>query len=165
MKSFNLKDIDFIFLDFDGVLTNNKVFVDENGIESVSCNRSDGLAAEVLNKLGLKTIIFSSEKNKVVKRRAKKLNLDCYNSIKSKKSAILSFAKSNSVNLSNCMYVGNDLNDYHAMKICGLKICPADAHKKIINISDYVTKKNGGDGVLREIVEKFLKIDIVSFLS
>ena len=63
------------------------------------------------------------------------------------------------------MYVGNDLNDYHAMKICGLKICPADAHKKIINISDYVTKKNGGDGVLREIVEKFLKIDIVSFLS
>ena len=165
MKNLNLDNIDFIFLDFDGVLTNNKVLVDENGIESVSCNRSDGLAAEVLNKLGLKTIIFSSEKNNVVKKRAKKLKLKCHSAIKSKKSEILTFAKSHSINLSNCIYIGNDLNDYHAMKICGFKICPADAHKKIISISDFVTKKNGGEGVLQEIVEKFLKIDIVSVLS
>ena len=104
MKNLNLDKIDFIFLDFDGVLTNNKVIVDENGIESVSCNRSDGLAAEVLNKLGLKTIIFSSEKNNVVKKRAKKLKFKCHSSIQSKKSEILSFAKSNKINLKNDLF-------------------------------------------------------------
>ena len=78
----NLKKFKTIFLDFDGVLTNNKVIVDENGKESVICSRSDGLAIDILKSNRIKLYIISTEKNHVVLKRASKLGIDCYNSIK-----------------------------------------------------------------------------------
>lgn len=161
----NLKKFKTIFLDFDGVLTNNKVIVDENGKESVICSRSDGLAIDILKSNRIKLYIISTEKNHVVLKRASKLGIDCYNSIKNKEKKLINIAKENKVNLSESIFIGNDLNDYRAMKVCGLKICPNDSHQAIKNIADYITKKNGGDGVLREVVENFLEIDMISHYS
>ena len=75
MTKVDLKNIDVIFIDFDGVLTNNKVIVNENGSESVVCSRSDGLAFKVLNLVKIPTYIFSSEANRVVEARSKKIKV------------------------------------------------------------------------------------------
>ena len=74
-KKINIKSIDAFFFDFDGVLTDNKVYIDQNGNESVRCSRADGLAFKALKKINKPTFIISSEANHVVKKRAKKLGV------------------------------------------------------------------------------------------
>tara|TARA_S200000501_G_scaffold378046_1_gene438841 strand:+ start:74 stop:574 length:501 start_codon:yes stop_codon:yes gene_type:complete len=162
LKKYNHKKLAAIVLDFDGVLTDNRVLTFEDGKEAVFCNRSDGLAVNVLNNLKIRTFILSSEKNKVVKYRAKKLKIDCFHSIKDKENELRKISKKEKLNLKNVMYVGNDLNDFKAMKICGIKVCPCDSHIKIKKIANFKTKARGGNGVLREIVENFLEIDMIN---
>ena len=115
----SLDNIDVFVFDFDGVLTNNLVQIDENGKESVNCSRADGLAFDVLRKLNKSVYILSTEKNPVVSARAKKLKIQVLQGIKNKAEAILSLSESKRYDLSRILYVGNDLNDYHVMKICG----------------------------------------------
>ena len=153
-----------IVLDFDGVLTNNRVYLDENGLESVVCNRSDGLAIESIKKLNINIMIISSEKNKVVKARAKKLNIKCFIGVADKKAKLEEMQNNGYINLLTTLYVGNDINDFHAMKICKYSCCPRDSHPMIVNIASFKLKTCGGDGVVREIVEKYLKIDILKVL-
>ncbi len=163
-NSLNFKNPDAIIMDFDGVLTNNKVIINQKGEESVECSRSDGLAIEILNKLKIKIFILSTEKNKVVKERAKKLKVQCFNSVIDKQKAIISLSKKQNINLSRSIYIGNDVNDLLAMKECKVKICPKDSHPAIKKIANFITVSSGGNGVIREVVEKILKIDIVKFL-
>ena len=160
----NLENVDAIIMDFDGVLTNNKVMVNQKGEESVECSRSDGLAIEILNKLKIKTFILSTEKNRVVRERAKKLKVKCFNSVADKQKAIVSLSKKQNINLSKSIYIGNDVNDLLAMKECKIKICPKDSHPSIKKIANFITVTSGGNGVIREVVEKVLKIDIVKHL-
>jgi len=159
-----LDKLDLIIFDFDGVLTNNLVFLDQNGNESVSCSRADGLAFDVLRKLGKPTYILSTEKNTVVKARAKKLNVPVIQGVSNKVEAIKELADESHYNLNNILYVGNDLNDYLVMQLCGYSVCPADSHPKIKNISDICLNANGGNGVVRELLEEVLNIDITKIL-
>lgn len=160
-KQINLQDIDLIIFDFDGVFTNNKVYLSEDGKESVVCNRSDGMAIKALHGLSIKMIVLSTEKNKVVKYRAKKLNLECHNGISNKEFFLKRYIKKKGISFSNCLYVGNDLNDYDAMKCCKYKVCPSDSHNEIIKISNYLINVKGGDGVIRELLEKTFKINLL----
>lgn len=163
--NYDIADIDGFLFDFDGVLTNNKVIVDENGKESVICSRADGLAFDVLKKFNKIIRVFSTETNSVVINRAKKLGIEATNSIKSKKHTLARLAQEYSWDLSKFVYVGNDLNDYEVMLMCGTTYCPSDAHKDIINISSYVLKSRGGEGVVREIVEEILNIKPLDYLK
>ena len=160
----NKEQIDTILLDFDGVLTDNKVTVDQTGKEYVQCNRSDGLAIRALKKKKYKFLVISSERNNVVKARCKKLKIKCINAIEDKKICISKLAARGILDLSKTLYIGNDLNDYYAMKLCILSCCPYDSHKKIKKIADYTLLKKGGEGVLMEIAEKILKIDVLKYL-
>lgn len=148
--------IDLIVYDFDGVMTNNKVILLENGMESVIVNRGDGLAIGMIKKLGIKQIILSTEQNVVVKKRAEKLNVPAIHSIENKKAALMNYCEENCVNLGRVAFVGNDINDYEVMCSVGLKICPNDAEPEIIEIADIVLDKNGGDGVVRELARYLL---------
>ncbi len=130
-QKIELEKIDALVFDFDGVLTDNRVLVDQDGKEFVFCNRGDGLALDVLNKLGKSVYILSTEKNSVVTARAKKLKVPVIQVINNKVTALKTLAETNNLNLENILYIGNDLNDYHAMNLCGYSICPADSHKKI----------------------------------
>ena len=150
MMKFN---INLIIYDFDGVMTNNKVYVDQNGNEMVQVNRADGLGVSEIAKLGIKQIIISTEKNSVVNMRAKKLGIDCFQGIDNKIEMVKSESKKMLIDLDKIAYVGNDINDLYAMQICGVKFCPSDAHQKIIQISDVVLKSKGGDGIVREILD------------
>jgi len=159
-----LNDIDAFVFDFDGVLTNNLVQIDENGKESVGCSRADGLAFDVLRKLNKPAYILSTEKNLVVKARAKKLNIPAIQGVTDKVEAIKKLAADNSYSLKNILYVGNDLNDYLVMQLCGYSACPADSHLKIKSVSSIILSTNGGDGIVRELLEEELNLDFIKIL-
>jgi 3-deoxy-D-manno-octulosonate 8-phosphate phosphatase (KDO 8-P phosphatase) len=153
----------FIF-DFDGVLTNNKVYIDQNGKESVSCSRADGLAFDVLRKLKKPSYILSTEKNTVVSARAQKLQISALQGAENKVSGIQEIIKKENCKIENILYVGNDLNDYRVMSICGFTACPADSHEKIKQISSIILKTNGGHGIVRELLEDVLGLDFIEIL-
>jgi 3-deoxy-D-manno-octulosonate 8-phosphate phosphatase (KDO 8-P phosphatase) len=160
----SLDDIDVFVFDFDGVLTNNLVQIDQYGKESVSCSRADGLAFDVLRKLNKPVYILSTEKSLVVSERAKKLKIPVIQGVADKMKAIKELADKNSFSLENIVYVGNDLNDYYAMKLCGFSLCPSDSHSKIKEISNNILKTAGGKGVVREILEDQMGLDLIKIL-
>jgi YrbI family 3-deoxy-D-manno-octulosonate 8-phosphate phosphatase len=159
-----LDKLDSIIFDFDGVLTNNLVFLDQNGNESVSCSRADGLAFDVLRKLGKPTYILSTEKNPVVEARARKLNIPVLQGISNKVEALKELASEKGYSLKNILYVGNDLNDYHVMQICGYTACPKDSHQMIKSIATVTLETKGGNGVVRELLEDILQADFIKIL-
>jgi 3-deoxy-D-manno-octulosonate 8-phosphate phosphatase (KDO 8-P phosphatase) len=160
----NLKKIDAFVFDFDGVLTDNRVYVDQDGKESVCCNRSDGLAFEALRKLKLPTFILSTEPNPVVAARAKKLQIPVLHGIKDKRKALLELCSQNKFDVKSIFYTGNDLNDYYVMKDCGYSACPFDSHPSIKEISDFLLSCRGGEGVVREILETIFKKNLLKIL-
>jgi 3-deoxy-D-manno-octulosonate 8-phosphate phosphatase (KDO 8-P phosphatase) len=159
-----IESIDAVVLDFDGVLTNNLVHLDQDGKEWVSCNRADGLAFDVMRKLKKPSYILSTETNLVVSARAKKLKIPVIQGIKNKADTLLTLSEIKGYNLDRILYVGNDLNDYAVMKLCGYTACPSDSHPKIKSISDIILNATGGNGVVRELLEEVLNIDFIKTL-
>jgi 3-deoxy-D-manno-octulosonate 8-phosphate phosphatase (KDO 8-P phosphatase) len=160
----NINNIDVFVFDFDGVLTNNMVHLDENGKEFVSCNRADGIAFDVLRKLKKPAYILSTEKNIIVSARAKKLRIPAIQGVENKLVGIQEILKRERCNIDKVFYVGNDLNDYNVIAHCGMSGCPADSHHKIKQITDIVFEAKGGCGVIRELLEKVLNLDIHDIL-
>lgn len=152
----NKEDIQLIVYDFDGVLTDNKVLVSEKGEESVFCNRSDGLAVQKIKELGIPQIILSGEKNPVVERRAKKLNIEVIHNTSDKKSVLIDYCKKKDCDLKNVAYIGNDTNDLEIMKLIGHPIAPQDANDKVKDIAKVIVGKKGGEGVIKEFFESVL---------
>jgi 3-deoxy-D-manno-octulosonate 8-phosphate phosphatase (KDO 8-P phosphatase) len=159
---FSIDLIDALIFDFDGVLTDNSVFVNDKGEEFVKCNRGDGLAFEDLKRLGLRSFIVSAEKNKVVEARGKKLDIPVIHGVKDKSKVIKKLAVSELLNLMRVLYIGNDLNDLRAMKLCGFSACPSDSHQSIKEASTFILKKTGGSGIVREIIDDIFKADVTN---
>lgn len=145
------KNPEAIVLDFDGVLTDNKVLVMEDGKEAVNCNRSDGLALSILKTRGIPMVVISTEKNKVVKARCSKLGVECYHGIDDKLLLMQEWAKENNVNLANAIYVGNDINDEKCLQHVGHPIVVGDAAPEVKRIAKVVLQSNGGNGAIREL--------------
>lgn len=160
----NINDIDAFVFDFDGVLTNNLVYLDQNGKELVSCSRADGLAFDVLRKLEIPTYILSTEKNPVVTARANKLMVRVLQGQANKVESLTELAKSESYNLKRMLYVGNDLNDYTAIQRCGYSACPADSHRLIKESATIILNTNGGSGVVRELLEDVFHLNFIEIL-
>lgn len=153
-----------LIFDFDGVLTDNKVYLDQHGNEQVACSRADGLAFDVFRKLNMRVLILSTEANPVVTARANKLKVSVIQNVSDKVAGLQQFVEQEGINLANTLYVGNDLNDYHVMKLCGYSCCPADSHSVIKEVATYKLKTSGGNGIAREIVEELLGLNIISIL-
>ncbi len=154
-----LKHLKLIVFDFDGVLTDNKVIVHDDGHEAVVCSRGDGLGFDILRAAKIPCLILSKEANKVVSMRAKKLKAPCIQAIENKTAALKKFCSVRKIQLKNVMYVGNDLNDLEVMQVVGWPICPADSHPKIKAVSRKILRAVGGAGVVREITAKLLKLE------
>lgn len=153
----DVKNAQLIVYDFDGVLTDNKMLLNEKGIESVMLNRADGLAIGHLKKLGVNQIILSTETNRVAEERAKKLGILALRGIENKKETLLAYCQKNDIPVEKVVYIGNDLNDLEAMKITGYPVCPSDASEEIKNISKIILDSPGGAGVVRELME-YIKV-------
>ena len=151
------ENIKLIVYDFDGVMTDNKVYVEKNGNEMVQTNRADGLGVSEINKLGLEQIIISTETNPVVSDRAIKMGIKCLQGIENKQDTLIDFCQTKDYELQYVIYVGNDINDKEVMKVSGITFCPSDAHESIKAISDYVLKTKGGQGVIRELLDLITK--------
>lgn len=160
-KKINLNTVQLFIFDFDGVLTDNFVYINSDGQELVKCSRADGLAFNFLKKNKIRVIILSTEKNRVVSKRAKKLRVECIQGVENKLKKIMEICSKSNISYKNTCYVGNDLNDYYAMLKCEYRICPSDAHKKIKNISNIKLKTKGGEGVAREIIEDICRIKLL----
>lgn len=157
------RNIDKLFLpkailfDFDGVFTNNKVYVSELGIETVRCDRSDGMGISQLKKLGVRLVVLSTEKNPVVSARCNKLGIDCLQNLGDKKiDAFLKWCKDANLTPEEVLFIGNDVNDVECLKCAGFGVVPSDAHPSALNVADMVLKLAGGKGVVRELCDWLL---------
>jgi YrbI family 3-deoxy-D-manno-octulosonate 8-phosphate phosphatase len=141
-----------IFTDFDGCLTDDRVWLNQDGEEFVAANRKDGLAINRLKELGIKVVITSTETNKVVTTRATKLGIEVLQGLSNKVDAIESYLAKNTLTWKDSWYIGNDVNDLGAIRKAKLSICPSDAVKSVKKEVDLKLKTKGGYGVLAEIV-------------
>lgn len=145
--------VKLVVYDFDGVMTDNRVIVDQDGHESIRANRSDGLGIGMIRNLGIEQVILSTEVNPVVKARADKINLEAIHGIRDKGSALLELADKRHISVAEILFVGNDTNDAAAMGLAGFKVAPNDAHPSILAQADYITQACGGCGVVRELAD------------
>lgn len=164
-EKLTISKLDAMVFDFDGVLTDDRVFVREDGLEMVCCSRRDGLAFDVLRQSHLKISILSTETNLVVARRAEKLKIPVLQGSGDKSADLLLLSRKKNFDLTRTLYVGNDLNDLSAIRLCGFSACPADAHPAVRSSVTYCLSTVGGHGVVREIVESILQIDLHAALN
>ncbi len=147
----DFQSIECIIYDFDGVMTNNQCLIDQNGVEAVFVNRSDGYAVSQLREMGIVQAIISTEVNAVVEKRAEKLGIPVVYGVSDKAQAVLKFSTKHKIQLSRTMFIGNDLNDMPAFRVTGMKGAPADAEEEILEQADWISSKKGGCGVIREL--------------
>ena len=148
-----LRSIEAVVFDFDGVFTDNTVFVDQHGIESVRCWRSDGLGLARLRALEVKVLILSTEANPIVTTRATKLTTECVQGVADKAAALMTWASANDILLSRIAFVGNDINDMPAFRIVGLPIGVADSADEVSPLVRLRTTRPGGFGAVREVCD------------
>lgn len=150
--------IDLVVLDFDGVVTDNRVWTDQDGREMVSAWRSDSLWLGELHDRGVQVVILSSEPNQVVKARARKMGLEAVHGvgIKEKGEALKNLLSEKKIEAAHTIYVGNDINDLPCFEIAGWGVAVADAYPEVLRAADYVLNRPGGHGALRELCEMIL---------
>lgn len=153
--------IKVIVSDFDGVMTDNRVWIDESGKETVCVNRADGQAVHMLREMGINLVIMSTEKNGVVSKRAEKLKIECIQSISDKAECLKKYCADKRIFFQNVAYIGNDINDFEALKLAGIKVVPSDAYEEVKAIADYVTEAVGGRGVIREVAGILKEIKMI----
>ena len=146
-------EVKLALFDFDGVITDNFVYVSENGTEIVRCNRSDGIGISRIQKIGIKCFVISSEKNAVVEKRCKKLNIPLIQNVLDKEIAVLDICKEYNIDLKNTLFLGNDINDIPALRIVGFPMAVADSFPEIESYVSYKTKTKGGKGAVREVCD------------
>jgi 3-deoxy-D-manno-octulosonate 8-phosphate phosphatase (KDO 8-P phosphatase) len=140
-----------IFTDFDGCLTDDRVWLNQDGEEFVAANRKDGLAINRLKALGVRVVITSTETNKVVTARATKLGIESLQGLTDKVEAIENYISKNNLNWKDSWYLGNDINDLGAIRKARFSFCPSDAVKAVKKEVDLKLKTKGGYGVLSEL--------------
>lgn len=153
------EQIALVVFDFDGVMTDNTAWVDQNGVESVRVSRSDGMAVEMLQKAGVPMLIFSSEPNPVVAARARKLNIPAVHGIGlgDKGMRLAKYLAEQGIDPAQVVYVGNDLNDLPCFPLVGCAVAVADSHPSVMEQADLILTRKGGDGAVRELCEMILE--------
>lgn len=167
-----LSGIHTIAFDFDGVFTDNKVWVDQDGRELVRCDRGDGLAFDLIRafqrngRLKAECFILSKETNAVVLARARKLKIDCHNGVGDKLGFITRHLAGrlpgHADPFAGLVYLGNDLNDLPIMRRAGYAVAPADAHPLVSDVAHLVLPQRGGEGFVRAVIEHLLRINELS---
>jgi YrbI family 3-deoxy-D-manno-octulosonate 8-phosphate phosphatase len=152
-------DVDAVVTDFDGVHTDDRVLVSEDGTEFITANRSDGMGVRLLREAGVPMLILSTEVNPVVSARARKLDVDVRHGLTDKASALVEWVEQRGLDLARVAYVGNDVNDLACLDLVGWPIAVADAHPLVIAAARVVLTRRGGDGAVRELAELAMPTD------
>ena len=152
------RKIELIICDFDGVITDNKVWTDQDGHEMIAAYRSDSIRIRELRERGMDVMILSSEPYPVVQARAKKMGVEAIHGVglQDKGRVMREVLAQKNIPAENVIYVGNDLNDLPCFEIAGWSVAVADAYPEVIHAADFVLTKNGGHGAIRELCEIIL---------
>jgi YrbI family 3-deoxy-D-manno-octulosonate 8-phosphate phosphatase len=151
------KQIDLVIFDFDGVMTDDRVWVGQDGHELVAANRRDGLGIASLHKAGIPMLVLSTESNPVVSARCHKLDLPVVQGQSDKATALVQLLKERNVDPTHVIYLGNDVNDIPCFPLVGCALVVADAHPEALAQADIVLSSAGGHGAVRELCDRILK--------
>jgi len=151
------KIVELVVFDFDGVMTDDRVYVNQDGVEMVAANRRDGMGVNLLQKAGFKMIVLSSEKNPVVQARCKKLNLPVIQGVEEKSTVLQKYIFDHEINPEHVIYIGNDINDLSCFPVVGCALAVADAHPVALRQADIVLRHKGGQGAVREVCDLLLQ--------
>lgn len=149
-------DVRAVVTDFDGVHTDDTAIIDADGGERVRVSREDGMGVALLRLAGIPMLILSTEVNPVVRARADKLRVPVLHGVDDKESALRAWAEETGIPLADIAYLGNDVNDLPAMRIVGWPVAVADAHPLVREEARVVLSRSGGDGAVRELIERVL---------
>ena len=150
--------INTFVLDVDGVLTDGTVIALASGEQARTFLVKDGYAVEKAIQKGYNVVIITGGFQEGVKKRLSFLGVkDIYSGVKDKVKVLNEYLTEKNIDLSQVLYMGDDLPDYDVMKIVGIATCPADATQEIKEISQYISTFNGGKGAVRDIIEQVLK--------
>jgi len=148
-----LERVRLAVFDFDGVFTDNRVWVNEHGDESLAFSRSDGLGLRRLDEVGVQYLIVSTEPNPIVGARAVKLNAECVQGVDDKLAVVFERTEQLGVALEQTAYVGNDVNDVDCLRAVGVPVVPADAWPEVKPLARWVLTRAGGAGCVREFCD------------
>lgn len=155
----HFKNIRTFVFDIDGVLTNGQVFVQENGQMLRAMNIKDGYALQLAVKKGFRIIVISGATCTSCKIRLENLGInEVYIGVKDKAALLKQLSKDLKFLLPECIYVGDDMPDIEAMRLCGIRACPKDACSDVQMNADYISPQKGGEACVRDIIEKVLKV-------
>ena len=139
--------------DFDGVFTDNRVWVNEQGDETLAFSRSDGLGLRRLEEVGVRPLIVSMEESPIVTARAGKLKVDCVQGVEDKLAVLRERTGELGVALEDTAFVGNDINDAECLRAVGVPVVPADAWPEVMPLARWVLTRAGGTGCVREFCD------------
>jgi YrbI family 3-deoxy-D-manno-octulosonate 8-phosphate phosphatase len=155
------KQVKMLVMDFDGVLSDNRVWTDETGKESVAANRSDGLGIEMLQQAGgVEIFVLSREENPVVARRCEKLGIGYKKGIQNKGEALEKLLEERKISAEQVVFLGNDTNDLPCFPIAGCAVVVADSHPDVLQLADLRLSKRGGYGAVRELCDLILQTNL-----
>lgn len=146
-----------VVFDFDGVMTDDRVLVADDGREAVTCHRGDGMGIELLREAGVTMLVISKESNPVVSARCAKLGVPCLQSTSDKLSALRPWLAERGLDPEHVIHLGNDRNDVECMRAVGLAVAVQDAHPSALEAADVVLARRGGQGAVRELADAILE--------
>ncbi|GEL95191.1 acylneuraminate cytidylyltransferase [Cellulomonas composti] len=149
-------DVDALVTDFDGVHTDDRALVDRDGHEHVRVSRADGMGVKHLRRAGVPMLILSTETDPVVSARARKLGVECLQSVEDKAAALRGWLDAHGLDPSRVAYVGNDVNDLPALALVGWPVAVADARPQVRAVARIVLDAPGGAGAVREVADRIL---------
>lgn len=154
-----LKDINTFIFDYDGVLTDGTVILQDEGEPLRTAHVKDGYALQLAIRHGYNIAIISGGRSQSIANRLRLLNVeDVFLGVATKLEVLRDYMKTKELEAKNIIFMGDDIPDYHAMKEAGIAACPADAAEEIISISDYISPYPGGKGCVRDIIEQVMKV-------
>ncbi len=155
-----LKKITTFVLDVDGVLTDGTVLTFENGEQVRRMNIKDGFILQLAVKKGYRILVISGGNAPGVVSRLDKLGInDIFMNAHNKREILLHYMSENKLGKDEVLFMGDDIPDYTAMLECGVKCATADASPEIKKIATYIASAKGGEGCVREVMEKVLKLN------
>ncbi len=153
------KQIDTFIFDVDGVMTDGKMLVTDSGDFLRSFNAKDGYAIRRAVEEGYNVVMITGGKGGSIENRLKYMGVkQFYTNIADKLPVFKRFLKEHNINADTVLFMGDDLNDYEVMQNAGLPCCPSDAANEIINLSHYISPMKGGEGCVRDVIEKVMKL-------
>jgi 3-deoxy-D-manno-octulosonate 8-phosphate phosphatase (KDO 8-P phosphatase) len=154
------RQITTFILDVDGVLTDGTIYVFDNGEQVRKMSIRDGFALQLAIKKGYRVLVISGSNSPAVVHRLRKLGItDAFMNIFDKRAVMLQYMNDHSIRKEQVLFMGDDIPDYMAMQEAGLACAPADAALEIKKVASYISVKDGGDGCVRDIIEKVLKLN------